>query len=87
MVIPYTLLLGLYLLAALFVIVYALVNLLHVIRLSLLSNQAVAVTFVFIAGLLFIAFMSYHSLVKINWHGSINVGATIQQEFKEFNPL
>jgi hypothetical protein len=87
MIIPYTVFLGIYLLAALFILVYALINLLHVMRLSLLSSQAVAVTFIFIAGLLFIAFMSYHSLVKIDWHGSINVGAAIQDQVKEFNPL
>lgn len=85
--IPYSIFLGFYLLAALFILVYALINLLHVMRLSRLSNQVVLVTFIFIAGTLFILFMSYHSLSKISWQTKIDFGSEIKEQVQEFNPL
>ncbi|HAO81233.1 MAG: hypothetical protein UV57_C0044G0007 [Parcubacteria group bacterium GW2011_GWD2_43_10] len=87
MEIPYTIFLGIYFLAVLFILVYALINLLHVMRLSRLSNHVVLVSFLFIAGTLFILFMSYHSLVKINWQQRIDWHSTINESFQEFNPL
>lgn len=87
MVIPYTLFLGIYLFAVLFILIYAAINLLHLIRLSNLSTQSVALSFIFVAGLLFIIFMSYRSLVKIDWQKRINPGAAVQESLQEFNPL
>ncbi len=85
--IPYTLFLGLYFFGVLILMIYAAINLLHVMRLSNLSNQVVTVTFIFIAGLLFILFMSYRSLIKIDWQKRFNIGNTIQSSLEEFNPL
>ncbi len=87
MVIPYTLFLGVYLFAVLFIVIYAAINLLHLMRLSNLSTQAVALSFIFIAGLLFIVFMSYRSLVKVDWEKRIDFRATVQESLQEFNPL
>ncbi|HLD86384.1 MAG TPA: hypothetical protein VJA28_02915 [Patescibacteria group bacterium] len=87
MIIPYTVFLGLYLLGVLFVLVYALVTLLHVMRLSRLASQAVAVTFIFIAGILLILFMSYHSLSRVNWQGSISIGTDFPESARELSPL
>lgn len=87
MIIPYTLFLGLYLFGVLFIIVYVTINLLHVIRLSNFDTQAIAVTFIFLAGLFFILFMSYRSLIKIDWHKKIDVMGNIQSSWQEFNPL
>lgn len=87
MMIPYTIFLGLYLFAILFILIYAAINLLHVMRLSNLSSHSVAITFIFITGVMFILFMSYRSLIKIDWQGTLDFGYTVQESFKEFNPL
>lgn len=87
MTIPYIIFLWAYVLAVIFILVFAAIIVLHVVRLSRLSSQVFLVAVVFLAGLMFILFSSYHSLVKIDWQSSINFGDTIQESFKEFNPL
>lgn len=87
MSIPYNIFLGVYLLVVLFILIFAAINLLHIVRLSRLSSQMMFVVVIFIAGLLFILSMSYQSLNKINWQTSANFANTIEGTIKEFNPL
>ncbi|MDP3986482.1 MAG: hypothetical protein Q8P77_03605 [Candidatus Veblenbacteria bacterium] len=86
MSVPYGIFLGIYLAAVLFVLLYTFFNLFHLLRFSRLSTMAVAMTFILIAGTLFILFISYRSFSKVDWHDSFEVN-TVGADLKEFNPL
>jgi len=71
--IPYVFFLGLYLLGAAIVLLFGLSSLFHLLRFGFLSPVSVTMTFFLIAGTVVIVFLSYHSLVLIDWSHSLDL--------------
>lgn len=74
--IPYSALLIVYGLTVAVVFVYALLNLYHVVRYGRLDATLYFMTGLFIAGFIFILFVSWTFIGRIDWSQSIDVAGT-----------
>lgn len=83
MVIPYIYFLYAYLAAVVFLLLFGLSALYHMLRFGFLSLVSVTTTFVMIAGVLILLFLSYQILLQIDWQQAWD----LEILFKAVNPF
>ncbi len=83
MEVSFVVFLWVYLAAVLVVLLFASSSLYHLMRFGFLGSTSVAMTFVLIAGTVFILFVSYLYLSEIDWTRSLNLEGFIVS----LNPL
>ena len=76
--IPYVIFLGLYLLAVLVILVFAFFSLYHLLRFGFRTTVNVTMTFVLIAGTIFILFLSHRSLNKVDWSAALEFETPVE---------
>lgn len=65
---------------------FAFFNIYHVIRFGVLNFTTVLVSFLFLAGIVVICFLSYQNLQLINWQESITIFRPIKLEIPGTTP-
>ncbi len=73
MAIPFTIFLGLYLLAVFIVLLFGLASLYHLLKFGVLSTTSVTMTFLLWAGTISILFASYRFISAFDWSQSFDV--------------
>lgn len=71
--IPYLAFLWPYLLAVAVLLYFAFAAVFHVLRFGTLTSASVAIAFIIMAGTALILFLSYRSLVLVDWGQSVDV--------------
>ncbi|MFH1112030.1 MAG: hypothetical protein V1712_03085 [Patescibacteria group bacterium] len=81
--IPYLVFLVVYLIAITVILFFAFASLYHLLKYGFFSPAAVFMTFLLIAGTAFILFVSYRSLVGVDWYEALTIG----QAYNSLNPF
>ena len=72
MAFPFTIFLWFYLVAAFIVVLFGLSSLYHLLKFGLLSTTSVTTTFILVAGMVTILFVSYKLISPFDWSQSLD---------------
>lgn len=81
--VPFIIFLGIYLMAVVVLLLFALSSLYHLLKFGFFSPTSIAMTFALIGGTAVILFASYGYLQAVDWSQSLDVGLLVQ----DLNPF
>ena len=87
MTIPLSIFLIIYLVLLGVCLIFALWTIYHVVRFGTLNFRTVLTSFIFVAGIIIILFLSYQNLKEVNWQATINILGDLKIELPDLDNI